>query len=512
MLKAGTLARRGRSQTADERGTALVLGGSIAGLTAARVCAERFAQVMIVERDVLPRQAEARRGVPQAAHTHALLARGSQELERLFPGFDAELASNGMPQLQMGRECGWLAPLGWVPAFEPCIPARFGTRHGIEALLRQRVRALPNVRFIEGTEVRGLTASEGGGRVTGARVRSQEGGEGTLTADLVIDALGRGSRLPGWLGELGYAPPEETRLDSKVTYVTRRMEGLGPRFPPPWRALICLGAPPQPHRAAAIMPIEGGLHLVTLIGAMGESPPAELPGFLEYARSLRSGWIYEIARHGNAVGEAHTSRSTENRYRHYDKLARFPRRLVAVGDAVCATNPVQGQGMTVATLQAAWLGELLDRPSPLDALADGFRRAQGTRLRPLWDLATAEDLETLRATDPLRAAQEQELVARLTSGYFGALFKVARRDRAVSRQLIEVAQLLRPPGVLLRPAVALPVLGTAAKALLRRLRGLPTGQVSEDPADAGWSVPERPPLSLPGGGPGTEPPPADASG
>ena len=76
---------------------AVVLGASMGGLVAARVLADHYRTVTVVERDALPSSSAQRRGVPQGRHAHALLAGGSQILEQLFPGFLAELVANGCP-------------------------------------------------------------------------------------------------------------------------------------------------------------------------------------------------------------------------------------------------------------------------------------------------------------------------------------------------------------------------------------------------------------------------------
>ena len=73
---------------------ALVIGGSMAGLIAARILVERFERVKIIERDRFPVEPAPRKGVPQASHQHVMLKRGTNVLERLFP----VSATNWSPQ------------------------------------------------------------------------------------------------------------------------------------------------------------------------------------------------------------------------------------------------------------------------------------------------------------------------------------------------------------------------------------------------------------------------------
>ena len=126
---------------------AVVLGASLAGLLAARVLADAYGQVTVVERDPLPDRAEHRKGVPQGRHAHVLLARGAQILDELFPGLLDDLAAGGAAV----------------------------------------IRELGEVRFSPG----------------GHRLRLQG-------HPLVLDATGRSGRATGWLATIGYdLPPQE---------------------------------------------------------------------------------------------------------------------------------------------------------------------------------------------------------------------------------------------------------------------------------------------------------------
>ena len=116
-------------------------------------------------------------------------------------------------------------------------------------------------------------------------------------------------------------------------------------------------APPGDPRGGIISPVEGGRWLVSLIGGDGDYPPTDEAGFLAFARGLRSPALYEAIAEAEPLTPIAGQRATENRLRHYDRLGRFPDGVVAVGDAVCAFNPVYGQGMTAAALGA----EVLDR-------------------------------------------------------------------------------------------------------------------------------------------------------
>jgi len=176
----------------------------MAGLVAARALADAYAQVVVVDRDELPETAMHRRGVPHGRHAHALLARGQQALEELFPGLTAELIAQGVPAGDLLANGRWYVSGHRLRQENIGLVSLSVSRPLLEGYVRARVRALPNVAFLDSCDILGLTATPDGRRVTGARVRRADGSAGeVLGADLVVDATGRGSRTPIWLEALG---------------------------------------------------------------------------------------------------------------------------------------------------------------------------------------------------------------------------------------------------------------------------------------------------------------------
>jgi 2-polyprenyl-6-methoxyphenol hydroxylase-like FAD-dependent oxidoreductase len=199
----------------------VVLGASMAGLLAARVLSDHYQRVTLVERDTLPASGEHRKGVPHGRHVHGLHPRGREILDELFPGFtDATVAAGGVV-------CDVLADIrvhlsGYALRKErQDLPTMFTSRPFLEGQVRARVRALPNVRFLEGCTVTGLMAAQDRRRITGVRVDGPAGTPGTVEADLVVDATGRGSRTLARLAELGYQAPAEERIEVRLGYATR---------------------------------------------------------------------------------------------------------------------------------------------------------------------------------------------------------------------------------------------------------------------------------------------------
>lgn len=430
---------------------AVVIGGSMAGLLAARVLADRFERVRIVERDRFPKGPAPRGGVPQASHQHVMLKRGADVLERLFPGIRDELVAAGAPLADMANDMAWLTPFGWGVRFPSDLVMLTCSRDLLEWGVRKRLKALPEVRFLEGAEVTGLLPDVDGGRVAGVKIRfrGDEGGEEPLRADLVVDASGRDSRAPRWLKGLGYEPPEEVVINAHLGYASRVYRIPG-GFEAGWKGAYVQVAPPKHTRGGVVLPLEGDRWLLTLAGTGGDYPPTDEKGFLGFARSLRDPILHDAVKDAEPLSPVSGYRATENRTRRYEKLARMPRNFVVLGDAACAFNPVYAQGMTVAALGAEALEQSLSDPS-------GPGRRFQKRLAKInaapWTIATAQDLRV-----PGVIGGSPGLADRLMRRYMDRAVALSTRSERVRLTLLEAMNMTQNPSALFRPRVALEVL------------------------------------------------------
>lgn len=443
---------------------AIVIGGGIAGLLAARVLAEHFNRVTVIERDRPPAGPAFRPGVPQARHVHALFVRGRILLERLFPGFGAELASAGAVRLEWPADILWYGPFGWGGRTHAGLVTYSSGRELLEWLVRRRLEADARVSFMAGYQIADLHADPHGD-VDGVIAVPHGGRESTdvppivVRADLVVDASGRDSRAPRWLQALGFQAPAETVVNSFLGYASRYYH-RPPDEPRPWKVAIVQRARPRGTRSGVLAPLEGDRWILTLAGAARDYPPNDEDGFLRFARELQHPVLYEVAKELTPASAIWSYRRTENRLRHYDQLARRPERFVVLGDAACAFNPAYGQGMTVAATHAATLHRCLraqraGRPDGcLDGFAGSFQRALARDLRVPWLMATSEDFR-----HPVTEGPRPGPSSRVAHWYFDRVIERANSDVVVHHAFLEVVHLLRPPTILFRPDMLLRVLG-----------------------------------------------------
>ena len=425
---------------------AVVLGASMGGLLAARVLADFYDTVTVVERDVLPDGPVNRRGVPQGRHVHALLGRGSQVLAELFPGFLDGLVAAGAPVLDYGdlsRVYSSIAGHQMVRsgAFKSIPPAYIPSRGLLECLVRRRVRETANIVLLEEHDAVDLTSTAARDRVTGVRIRCRDSGiQRVLTADLVADATGRGARTPTYLERLGFGRPPEERVGVRVAYSSQLL-----RLPPgTLRELIFLVTPlPGRPIAMALAGYENDTWMFTLGGMVGHEPPSDPAEMLSCARDLVPPHVVAAIAAAEPLTEVCRFRYPESRWRRYEKMRRFPAGLLAVGDAICSFNPIYGQGMTVAALQAQALAQCL-QGGP-DSLARRYFRAAAKPIGVAWRFAAGADLALPEVEGP------RPLALRLANGYVERLQIAAESDAAVAEEFTKVVAFVAAPRRLLQP-------------------------------------------------------------
>jgi 2-polyprenyl-6-methoxyphenol hydroxylase-like FAD-dependent oxidoreductase len=418
----------------------------MAGLVAARVLADHYRHVTLVERDRFPDGPETRKGVPQIRHVHVLLKRGELVLESLFPGLLDELVSGGAHSIDMAGDTLWHHYGGWKVRFRSGLQFHCQSRPYLEWKVRGRVAATAGVEMADGCDAVDLALDAAGKEVAGLGVQDRDGRERTLAADLVVDASGRGSRTPQWLESLGFASPRESRVRVDVGYASRLYRP--PAGARSWKALFIYHQAPG-TRLAVIVPVENDLWMVTEVGWFRDYPPGDEEGFLDFARSLPEPDVYDAIRRAEPVSPIVVHRFPHNLRRHYEQLDSMPAGLVVLGDAFCSFNPIYGQGMTSAALGAATLGDVLKETSTsgVEAIGRRFHSRFGRILDGVWLQTTSEDLRFPQAEG------RRAWWLGLANAYTARVYELSRTDPVVSRAFLEVMHLMQPPASLLRPAV-----------------------------------------------------------
>ncbi|MEU9152290.1 pyridine nucleotide-disulfide oxidoreductase [Streptomyces sp. NPDC048417] len=433
--------------------TAVVLGGSLAGLLAARALAPCTDRVVVVERDALPAGPEPRKGLPQARHVHQLWSGGARALEELLPGTIGRLRSAGIRRLPVTTDMVALSPQGWYRRWAESAFMLPGSRDLLDWVVRERVLADDRIELLPRTEAVGLLGTDLA--VTGVRLRSLDSGaEHVRTAGLVVDATGRGSRTPAWLAELGLPAPEFREVDSGIAYASRMFrapaETVRTGFP-----IVNLQASPQggrPGRGGVLMPIENGRWLVTLHGSRGGEPGADAGDFLRYAREeLAHPVIAELLTNAEPLTDVSVTRTTANRRHFYERAQAWPENLIVLGDAVCALNPVYGHGMSVAAQEALAVGNVIRRQGwGAPGLARSLQKAVSRPARAAWELSTGADVFYPGATK-----NGPTLRDRLAQAYVDRLLYTATGNGRIARRVTDVTALERGAEVLLAPGVVL---------------------------------------------------------
>ena len=313
----------------------------------------------------------------------------------------------------------------------------------LERAVRERVAALPNVEIREGCHAERLEATPDKRRVTGVRVAGQ-----VVPADLVVDSTGRGCDSSAWLQALGHDAPDEERVEIGLAYTTR----LFRRRPAHAGGDLAVIIPSHPStkRGGVMLAQEGDRWTVTLITHFGSAAPGELPGFIEFARNLPSPDIYDVLREAEPLGEAATTRFPASIRRRYERLKHVPEGYLVFGDAICSFNPIYGQGMSVAALEAIELRRALRSGHANPGLH--FYKLAARVIDTPWSIAVGGDLRM-----PETIGQRSAGV-KFINWYIAKLHRAAHHDPALSVAFLRVSNLLAPPPTVMRPANVLRVL------------------------------------------------------
>lgn len=432
-----------------KRGRAIVIGGGIGGLLAAIAAAEHCAEVLLIERDDDWGSGRARSGAPQGHHPHTLLCGGMAAMNALCPDLAGELLAAGALPVDFCADLAFYHFGGWKTRCSSRFVGTIQSRPLLECRLLARARALGNL-ICRNATVTELTGNRA--RVTGVRLK-EASGTASEEANLVIDASGRGSRLPIWLAGLGVSPPLEETLGLDVRYASApwRLQADPTRD---WQAMLIYPRAPVQRRAGYLFPLEGGRYLVTLAGYLGERPGTDSAGFRAYARDLPNPALHRVIADGEPAGDIHAYRLPTQRRLRYERRRDMPAGVVAIGDSVCVLDPLFGQGMSVAARQAVALR---------DALAGGPEMVARALWRLRSDIFDATRLPWLLTSSEAFRYPEvsgaRHMMHRLVQAHAARIFDMSTGSADVYRTFMGLMQLCAPLSSAITPRLLLASLG-----------------------------------------------------
>lgn len=368
--------------------TAVVVGGSFAGLLAARALALYFRKVLVIERAQLT---NGELLSPQPGHhyaTHSLATSGVRSIARLFSDFPVSLASEGAAVLDPWAQSQFSVAGQWLPRFTSQTKHYYVTRGFLDRHLRRQLKSDPRVQVLSGRRATALRLSPDRTRVLGIEL-----GDTLLSADLVVDCTGRAAFVPAELRRQGISVFSED-CNFRYSYVSATVQNVIPKnaF---WRAIMIEAGPPAFDRAGFLLPVEHGLWQLSLVGYGETEPPTEARAFLEWATSLASRSIAHALREAQLAIPPKTFRSNRGRWNRFTGQAQSPPiGVLVLGDAACSFDPVHGHGLSVAAKQAVLLDRSLSQlrewsDTTARKLANDFFRSSDAIIAPVWIAAKA---------------------------------------------------------------------------------------------------------------------------
>jgi 2-polyprenyl-6-methoxyphenol hydroxylase-like FAD-dependent oxidoreductase len=419
---------------------AIVLGGSMAGLCGARVLRDAFDEVVVIEREKLPTGPEIRDGAPQTSQPHSMLEAGRVTLNGLFPGFGEAVRAEGGLKLDMSDDVVWYDRGGIAAEADADLPALYASRPLFEHVVRERIREFDDITIRDECSFVSYEHSADENRITGVRFRDEDGVTTTLDATVTVDATGRTSRTPAWLERHGYPVPDVEQVSVDVTYSTVRIT----RPEDVQRGVLIA---PEPHRprGAAMLPVEGGRWEVLLQGLHGERAPVDPEPFLDWADTLPLNDIATQLRAREWVSGIRRYPFPASIRRHYHTLDQFPDGLAVTGDAVASFNPIYGQGMSVAALDALALHHQLSGGA--DGLGQRLFAQVSAVVDEAWKTSVTGDFIFEQTDGPKPFGTD------LLNKYADRLVTKAHDDGELTEAFLRVFRLERPATSLLHPRI-----------------------------------------------------------
>ncbi|WP_270573449.1 FAD-dependent oxidoreductase [Bacillus glycinifermentans] len=434
------------------REKAVVIGGGIAGKLAAKALSHFFQQVIIVEADQEYKEKAPRKRVPQSHHPHVLLKRGEEAIEMLFPGIMSQLIEDGSIITDFTNDLKWHHFGYWKERFSGDFPMVQQSRPMFEWHLQRRVEEVPNITTLYETKVEQLLVNKHDHTVLGVRVRFLKTGLAEeLAAGLVVDASGSASKSTDWLRALDIKVKEE-KAKIQLFYATRfyshqKQEHLE------WHNLLISPSFPDNPYGAYIQTLEENRFSVTFSGYANASPPQTDDEFISYAKRLPVPDVLQFLEGAEPLSDIKIYRVPAQVRRRFDQAKNMPEGFCIIGDAHCRFDPLFGQGISVAAMQALELQASLSRAKKAcKGFSQRFHKRISTIIDVPWEMATTEALRHPEIKG------ERTFVQPFKQWYCKKVYELSASDPEIYIRLVRVMNLIRSPLHLFHPKVLFPIL------------------------------------------------------
>ena len=454
------IARRGR-------GTAVVVGGSIAGIASAKALTERFDQVIVLEKDRQHLRMEGRPGAAQGWHLHHLLTAGRNELEKLFPGIIDDMVREGAFNVDMASQYHLRLAGSWKKRVKGDIQITCAGRPLLEWCVRRRLDAEPKVKYHYDSEVQDLVYDASTNTVVGIAVGDGNGGLEVIPAELVVDASGKNTRMPEFLERIGMARPELEQDILNCFYSSMWFHVPPERQWTDKVMEICFSYRPNEETYAAQYYVDSSRTVLcsSLIEYNCYSPPRNEQEFREFAKRMQSPLVAQNIEGLEPASPVHNFRMPQMQRYRYEKLQRLPNAMVVVGDAYTSTDPVAGLGMTITLQEVARLQELLQRCAPgSPELVKRYFRKIAKIADGAWFVIREQ---TLRFGWIKDVEKKRPFYFGFLNWYMDRVTELVHDDIASYKTFLAVIHLVKPATALMTPAVIARVIGKWAWTKLR---------------------------------------------
>jgi 2-polyprenyl-6-methoxyphenol hydroxylase-like FAD-dependent oxidoreductase len=434
---------------------AIVIGGSVAGMLAARALADFYEKIIVIEKDEKSDSYSTRKGVPQGAQGHVLLKSGEEIIEGMFPGILDEMRQNGSVESDFAGNVSWFHHGCSKVTYHSGVSITQQSRPFLEGHIQRKLEKLSNIEFMYKCKVKKLRL-DGHKEIKSIIAEQSDGSIVEIDTDLVIDASGPASLTPKWLQEFGFKVPVKTEVKIDLFYASMIYKDLSPNAGD-WHSLLVYPNPAEMDRGGSISPIEGDRYHIMLLGYGDHSPPHDLRGFLQYAKSLDQPNVYEAIKNGVADSEIQVYRFPSLHRYHYEKQSDFPSGLLVIGDAFCRLDPLFGQGMSIAAKEAELLSKVLRKYDSKKQLTHHFHRQTSKIIDVPWLIALTEDFRFRTTTG------RKPMGLSFLQWYVKKVVYACEQNKDVYSQFIKVLHLKAHPASLFKPNLLAGVLFPSRK-------------------------------------------------